>query len=61
MSNVYLFKSDATPAELEANGLGVLKAHVATVSEELLIPDASARYMATVAVSVKDRLASEVK
>lgn len=61
MSNVYLFKSDAMPAELEANGLGVLKAHVATVSEELLIPDASARYMATVAVSVKDRLASEVK
>ena len=61
MSNVYLFKSDATPVELEANGLGVLKAHVATVSEELLIPDASARYMATVTVSVKDRLASEVK
>ena len=61
MSNIYLFKSDATPVELEANGLGVLKAHVATVSEELLIPDASARYMATVTVSVKDRLASEVK
>ena len=61
MSNVYLFKSDATPVELEANGLGVLKVHVATVNEELLIPDASARYMATVAVSVKDRLASEVK
>jgi phage-related protein len=61
MSNIYLFKSDATPTELEANGLGVLKAHVATVSEELLIPDASARYTATVTVSVKDRLASEVK